>query len=142
MLETDTPEYTLMQKKPEDMTPDERWKSNDIQFPRLLSEIRALGLQEGHWDSLCMEMDITSDQLEELFTRADHAWEAIKAKTCPPPPDYRTMFFQTSGGNILNYDPNEGTWTNGCLVFDARVSDNWPLDAYNVPLTGKFIPKV
>jgi hypothetical protein len=68
-------------------TPEERWKDNSIQFPRLLAEIMATcELTETMWASLCESMDITSDELSELFDRAQDEWERIKAITCPVNP--------------------------------------------------------
>ena len=56
------------------------WKRDDIQFPRLLSEIAACGLLGAQWDSLLESMDITSDELSELFDRAQASWEKQKEK--------------------------------------------------------------
>ena len=53
------------------------WNKNSIQFPRLLVEINATqeNLDEG---ALADAMDITITELDELFDRADRAWENIK----------------------------------------------------------------
>lgn len=61
------------------------WKCNSVQFPRLLSEIMASGcLTEEAWDTLLKEMDLESDELSELFDRAQTEWEAVKNMHCPP----------------------------------------------------------
>ena len=60
------------------------WERNDYQFPRLLSEIMASGcLTEEAWNTLLASMDLESNQLKELFNRAQTAWEQIVADTCP-----------------------------------------------------------
>jgi hypothetical protein len=55
------------------------WGRDDVQFPRLLAEISAtqdrLDLQV-----LAESMDISVDEVNALFDRADTAWEAIKAR--------------------------------------------------------------
>ena len=57
-----------------------RWERDDIQFPRLLSEIMAVGLTESQWDGLLAEMDLESDDLSELFDRAQAKWEKQKQR--------------------------------------------------------------
>jgi hypothetical protein len=61
------------------------WQYNHIQFPRLLAEIMASGcLTEEAWDTLMESMDLESDELSELFDRAQEEWESIKNRHCPP----------------------------------------------------------
>lgn len=54
------------------------WENNAIQFPRLLTEIMAtqdtLDLR-----ALAESMDLSIDEVGELFDRANAAWERIKA---------------------------------------------------------------
>jgi hypothetical protein len=62
------------------------WDNNEIQFARLLCELVA------NWeDDTCAKqtiravassMDLTYDQVNELFDRAEVVWEASKAKHC------------------------------------------------------------
>ena len=54
------------------------WEDDTIQFPRLLAEIMGVGLDEAQWDALCETMYITSDELSELFYRAESRWQRIK----------------------------------------------------------------
>lgn len=56
-----------------------RWENNCIQFPRLLAEIRAVGLTNQQVEGLCDSMDVTAEELDSLFDRADEDWEAVKA---------------------------------------------------------------
>jgi hypothetical protein len=63
---------------------DPLWEHDSVQFPRLISEIMASGVSEGLWDDLLTSMDLESDQLSELFDRAQEHWEAIKNMHCPP----------------------------------------------------------
>jgi hypothetical protein len=61
------------------------WQYNHVQFPRLLSEIMASGcLTEEVWDTLLESMDLESDELSELFERAQKEWETIKNMHRPP----------------------------------------------------------
>lgn len=54
------------------------WEDDSIQFPRLLSEI--LNTQGSlDWEAL-EDMDLSRDQIEELFDRADARWQAIKRR--------------------------------------------------------------
>lgn len=52
------------------------WEDNSIQFPRLIAEIMAT--QELDFTTLCESMDLSPDDLEELFDRAHYAWERAK----------------------------------------------------------------
>lgn len=63
------------------MTENPLWLDDSVQFPRLLSEIIANGLDEGQWDALLTSMDLTSDELSDLFDRAQEAWEKIKEES-------------------------------------------------------------
>jgi hypothetical protein len=56
----------------------EKWDDDSIQFPRLLAEISAVGLSTEQWEGLCTSMDIDNELLNELFDRADNAWERAK----------------------------------------------------------------
>ena len=59
------------------------WERDDIQFPRLLCEIRAnWEPNKDEWKALCSSMDLTEDQIEELFDRANTAWEDSKRRHC------------------------------------------------------------
>jgi hypothetical protein len=68
------------------------WDNNEIQFARLLCELRANCDLEGmHWDLILESMDLEECHLDELWRRADQVWEKSKADHCPPPkakPDF------------------------------------------------------
>lgn len=59
--------------------PNLKWENNAIQFPRLLAEIMAT---QDKFDvhALAESMDVTVDEINELFDRANDAWEAAKAE--------------------------------------------------------------
>ena len=59
----------------------EIWLRDDIQFPRLLAEITAT--QDIDIALLAESMDLSFDEVVELFDRAEAAWEASKAALCP-----------------------------------------------------------
>jgi hypothetical protein len=55
-----------------------RWEDNSIQFPRLLAEIKAVGLTAKQVADLCKSMDISSNDLHELLDRAEEEFERLK----------------------------------------------------------------
>lgn len=67
----------------EDQNP--KWMDNLIQFPRLIAEIMAT--QEIDMPALAESMDISVDELNELFDRANQAWEAAKHASIEPEED-------------------------------------------------------
>jgi hypothetical protein len=42
------------------------WNNNSIQFPRLLAEIRAVGLSDGQYSQLGTSMDLERDDIERV----------------------------------------------------------------------------
>ena len=47
------------------------WQRNEIQFPRLLAEIMAAGaIDENASTAICQSMDLQTEELRELFDRA------------------------------------------------------------------------
>ncbi len=59
------------------------WKQNNIQFPRLLAELEAVGAFTPEVvKGLCDSMDITEEELGDLIDRAQEEWEIIKANYC------------------------------------------------------------
>ncbi len=59
----------------------ETWDRDDIQFPRLLAEIKAVGLTGKQMDELRASMDLDSNRIHELLDRAEESFEAIKEQT-------------------------------------------------------------
>lgn len=57
-----------------------KWKDDSIQFPRLISEILATQT-ELDIPALCEAMDISVEELDELFDRAQHAWSRLSYNT-------------------------------------------------------------
>lgn len=53
------------------------WNNNAVQFPRLLCEIMAT--QELDMETLAEAMDLSIEDVNALFDRADQAWENIKS---------------------------------------------------------------
>lgn len=56
------------------------WQKNDIQFPRLLAEIHALGLTDTQKFLLAKSMDLEPEQIDELLNRAEAEFERLKPK--------------------------------------------------------------
>ena len=57
-----------------------RWENNSVQFPRLLAEIRGVGLTVKQEKALCASMDLTPRDIYVLLERADKEWERIKER--------------------------------------------------------------
>lgn len=61
------------------MTADNpRWLDDSVQFPRLLSEIEAVAGDVVPWEDVAASMDLSLNQVDELISRAQVAWERIK----------------------------------------------------------------
>ena len=54
------------------------WEKNKVQFPRLLAEIRAVGLTQKQYADLCSSMNLEKDDVDALFERAEQEWELVK----------------------------------------------------------------
>lgn len=62
--------------------PTRNWSNDDIQFPRLLSEIYStISFSDEEWDDLCLSMDLDREQIHEVFERADATWQDLKSRT-------------------------------------------------------------
>ena len=57
---------------------DRAWTSDRIQFPRLLAEVRAVGLTALQYSELEASMDLTREQIDDLLERAESVWDARK----------------------------------------------------------------
>lgn len=61
--------------------PNANWENDAIQFPRLICEIADTVLRPEDYAEIATSMDVTNEELEELFDRALAAWDGIKART-------------------------------------------------------------
>lgn len=62
--------------------PNENWANDAIQCARLLAEVgMTCGLLPWQREAVCRSMDLTEDQLYELFARADAVWDDVKSRT-------------------------------------------------------------
>jgi len=59
----------------------EKWDDSSIQFPRLLAEINAVGLTVDQIQGLAESMDLHTDEINNIFERANSRWEVSKAVT-------------------------------------------------------------
>jgi len=57
------------------------WEDNSIQFPRLLAELRAVGLTAKQYELISMETDLYVHEIDEILERAEDAWRWIKQDT-------------------------------------------------------------
>lgn len=60
------------------------WGRDDVQFPRLLAEIKAAGLPPEVMRQLCSSMELSPEQVHELLDRAEETFEAIKEQLGDP----------------------------------------------------------
>ncbi len=58
----------------------EPWERDEIQFPRLLAEIRASGLSLAIYADLRESMGLTNREIDSVLERAETEWERIKAQ--------------------------------------------------------------
>jgi hypothetical protein len=58
--------------------PEHLWDRDDVQFPRLLAEIKAVGLTGRQMNELRASMDLDSNRIHELLDRAEETFEATK----------------------------------------------------------------
>lgn len=58
------------------------WDNNNIQFPRLIDELQAVGaITNTVMKDLCESMDLQPSQIDELLERAQLEWEIVKTNT-------------------------------------------------------------
>lgn len=60
------------------MANKDAWFDDSIQFPRLLAEIRAVGLTSQQYADLARSMDLSKNQIDAVLARAEVAFEQIK----------------------------------------------------------------
>lgn len=54
------------------------WTNKSIQYPRLLAEIRAIGLTPHQYSELRDSMDLNRDEIDEVLEWAEEDWQRIK----------------------------------------------------------------
>jgi hypothetical protein len=54
------------------------WDDDRVQFPRLMAELRAVGLTQDQYAALCESMDLGVREIDGLLERAETAWNRIK----------------------------------------------------------------
>jgi hypothetical protein len=66
---------------PFDSKPKSRWENDSIQFPRLIAELEAVGAFDGVvMEDLREATDLTNREIGQLVSRAQAAWDRIKAE--------------------------------------------------------------
>ena len=66
-----------------EMERQEAWQRDDIQFPRLLAEINAMGLTESQKLLLARSMDLDPARIDEVLERAERKFETWKERIAP-----------------------------------------------------------
>ena len=54
------------------------WERDDVQFPRLLAEIKMVGLTAEQLQGLKVSMDLETTDICEVLDRAEETFEAMK----------------------------------------------------------------
>ena len=54
------------------------WEKNNIQFARLLAEIRAIGLNDEQYGWLSVSMNLNYNEIDEILERAETQFQKIK----------------------------------------------------------------
>jgi hypothetical protein len=60
------------------MTANRLWDNDNLQFVRLLSELRACGISDKQYKFLLDSAELTPELVDELLDRAEVAWEQMK----------------------------------------------------------------
>jgi len=83
---------------------NEIWNNDSIQFPRLLAEIRAIGLPDETIKQLTASMDLEEGHIMEILERAERRFEEIKPLADSgenPPGLYRVLVNRIAHSNML-----------------------------------------
>lgn len=60
------------------------WTNKGVQYPRLLAEIRAVGLTPEQYRDLGASMDLSRDEIDEVLEWAESDWQTIKDGNASP----------------------------------------------------------
>ncbi len=74
------------------------WENNLLQFARILSELRGIGIGETLWDELMAQTGLDSEDLDDLFERAQFVWEQAKELDFKP---HTARFVVGSGDPVV-----------------------------------------
>jgi hypothetical protein len=117
------------------------WQRNDIQYPRLISEILASGaLDDKSRTMICDSMDLQPHHLQDLLTRAQHDWTTIKKtvlSTKQPPATLRCPHCKYNGkrptenGQGFRYLSDQTTWREVSSFKDATLNVNSWYEVYD-----------
>lgn len=101
------------------------WDCDPIQFPRLLAEIAATQGKLPDEPALRESMDLEQAEINELFDRAQRAWDEIKARTIPNAKLYAVVlderFSQCERGNIWLVNDEEPGWHNAWIRLQGDI---------------------
>lgn len=108
-----------------------KWSDDNIQFPRLIAEL--LATQDIDKQSLASSMDLSLEELQELFDRAESVWSKHKwMKT----PDYDINDFSSSvtEAERIKYLENMENIIKreGCFIQGVNNHDEEPSYAYTI----------
>jgi hypothetical protein len=60
---------------------DAMWERDDVQFPRLISELKAVGLTDAQMEALSQSMGLDRNRIHELLDRGEEVFETIKGQS-------------------------------------------------------------
>ena len=81
------------------------WGRDDVQFPRLIAEIKAVGLTHEQFAQIGISMSISAEQLAELFDRAEETFDAFKMQI-----DVIETECAACGQKLLAEEPGRRDW--------------------------------
>ena len=98
----------------EEQAKEMSWENSHLQFSRLLAEINGVGLSDEQMQGLCEAMDLTEEQINELFDRANVLWEVEKSLILERKEVYVDCPECNNGPLIIEGFSN-GRWNCACL---------------------------
>jgi hypothetical protein len=99
------------------------WTVDNIQFPRLLAEIRAVGLTPTQRGTIARSMDLHLGDIDELFERAEKAWERIKEAHTGSPEEKKRAINRMFRGTLTLGEIPDGVCFN-CLNGAHGICDD------------------
>lgn len=119
------------------------WDNNEVQFARLLCEIRAnISGSDVEWAELKVSMDLTSSDIESIFTRASLVWEKSKSRTIQKNrqrdiylknPEGGVVFIPQGWCDEFAQDPDEEPEI--MTYISVGPGENGPIDNLYVPIS-------
>jgi hypothetical protein len=116
--------------------PNKNWANDNIQFPRLLTEIADVCLGPNDYLELAKSMDLTVLQVHELFERAQTKWDAIRlsspsnAKETVMQVPYECLAKDLVEGDVVRVSYSDSPYSHATVKHVEReLSHQWGVSA-------------